>query len=101
MNAFLIFSRLYRQENPGNRFTPEEIGLKWRSMGARDRERYFEDSNRMKNQFILENPDFKEKRNYSVRRKNRKFMNNSPEKMREELIFKEYTNKPPEKMQEK
>ncbi|CAG8613703.1 8015_t:CDS:1, partial [Acaulospora morrowiae] len=93
--------RLYRQENPGNRFTPEEIGLKWRSMSARDRERYVEDSNRIRNQFKLDNPNFKEKRIRSVRRKNKKFMNSSPEKMQGEQLFKEYTNKSPEKVQEK
>ncbi|CAG8470921.1 5504_t:CDS:1 [Acaulospora morrowiae] len=88
MNAFFEFSQSYRQnENPENRITLGEIGLKWRSMSARDREPYVNSSIHKMEQFKLENPNFKEKRIRSVRRKNIKFINNSPEKMPDEQFF--------------
>ncbi|CAG8530900.1 7677_t:CDS:1 [Acaulospora morrowiae] len=102
MNAFFEFSQSYRQnEKSLNRIIQEEIGLKWRSMNVRDREPYVNSSIRKKEQFKRENPNFKEKRIRSVRRRKFKFVNNSPETMQQEQFFKKYMNKSPEKMQEK
>ncbi|CAG8470901.1 5503_t:CDS:2 [Acaulospora morrowiae] len=80
----------YRQmENPQNRITAKEMGLKWKSMSARDRKPYVDSSIRKKEQFKLENPNVKRKRKRSVRRKNLKFVNNSPETIQLEQTKKE------------